>query len=277
MTYRLDFAASNVIEVDVTAAGLLSTIVPIVFRRRRFDLSLEGTAFCIGTLANGEAIFVTARHVLKELAETDGIDAAYIMLPRSREPWSALNVHAVPLKVLSTADTHSDVAAFVVNVDDDTQTRGLEIKMLPVNVSEPVVGAELVGFGYPQKKGVLSFTMRAARGTIEEVHPRKRDSSFVTWPSFRTDADFDFGTSGGPVLDGDGHAIGIVSTSSHGFSYAALIGGLMELKVDLHGVDGSLGELSIKDLMTMGVIATRGQAVLRRDADGVEIDWSSTA
>jgi len=197
MMYRLDFAKSNTIEVDVTEAGLLSTIVPIVLRRKRFDLSLEGTAFCIGTLANGEAIFVTARHVVKKLAETDAIDAAYIMLPRSREPWSALNVHAVPLKVLSTADTHSDVAAFVVNVNDDPQTRGLEIKTLPVAVSEPVVGAELVGFGYPQEKGVLSFTMLAARGTIEEVHPHKRDSSFVTWPSFRMDTDFDFGTSGG--------------------------------------------------------------------------------
>jgi hypothetical protein len=48
----------------------------------------------------------------------------------------------------------------------------------------------------------------------------------------------------------------------------------MELKVDLHGVDGRLGELSIKDLMTMDVIATSGQAILRRDADGVQIDWS---
>jgi hypothetical protein len=135
------------------------------------------------------------------------------------------------------------------------------------------VGAEFVGFGYPQEKGVLSFTMVAARGTIEEIHPHKRDSSFVTWPSFRMDADFDFGTSGGPVLDDDGHVIGVVSTSSHGFSYAALVGGLTELKVDLHGVDGHLGELSIKDLMTMDVIATKGQAILRRDADGVMIDW----
>lgn len=120
-----------------------------MFRRNRFDLSLEDTAFCIGTFANGEAIFVTARHVVRALADTDTIEAAYIMLPRSGVPWSALNIHAVPLKVLATADTHSDVAVFDVNVNDNPATRGLEIKTFPVAVSEPVVGAELVGFGYP--------------------------------------------------------------------------------------------------------------------------------
>jgi hypothetical protein len=61
--YRFDFSTSNTTDVDVTKAGLLSTIVPIIFRRKRFDLSLEGTAFCIAALANGEAIFVTAGHV----------------------------------------------------------------------------------------------------------------------------------------------------------------------------------------------------------------------
>ena len=271
--YRLDFSESNTIEVDVTEAGLLSTVVPIMFRRNRFDLSLEGTAFCIGTLTNGEAIFVTARHVVAKLADTDTIQAAYIMLPRSGEPWSALNLHAIPFKVLSTADTHNDVAAFVVNVDDDLETNGLEIKTLPVNVSKPVVGAKFVGFGYPQEKGRLSFTMLAGQGNIEEVHPGRRDSSFVTWPSFRMDADFDFGTSGGPVLDEDGRVIGVVSTSSHGFSYAALIGSATELKIDLHGVDGRLGEISVEDLMTMDVIVKTGSMSLRRTTDGVVIEW----
>jgi S1-C subfamily serine protease len=271
--YKLDFSESDTIEVDTTTAGLLSTVVPIMFRRNRFDLTLEGTAFCVGTLTNGEAIFVTARHVVAKLAETETIQSAYIMLPRSGQPWSALNVHAVPFRVLSTADTHSDVAAFVVDVNGDPQTQGLEIKTLPVNVSRPVVGSKFVGFGYPQKTGTLSFTMLAGQGNIEEVHPRMRDISFVTWPSFRMDADFDFGTSGGPVLDEDGNVIGVVSTSSHGFGYAALIAGAMELKLDLRGVGGQLGELSIKDLMTMDVIAATGRATLDRTADGVAIEW----
>jgi hypothetical protein len=196
------------------------------------------------------------------------------MLPRSGTPWSALNVHAVPLKVVSSAHTHSDMAAFMVNVNDDPQTRGLEIKTLPVAISEPAVGAECLGFGYPQQKGVLSFTMIAARGVIEEVHPRMRDSSFVTWPSFRTDASFDFGTSGGPVFDADGNVIGVVSTSFTDFSYAALTGGLMELKVDLHCANEQIRELSIGELMEMDVVATYGQAILRRDSDGVVLQWS---
>jgi hypothetical protein len=96
---------------------------------------------------------------------------------------------------------------------------------------------------------------RVAKG-IDNRDPAARSTIPDGWPLMGFVDSNSVINAHGAILDDDGHVIGVVSTSSHGVSYAALIGGLMELKVDPHGVDGQLGELSIKDLMTLDVIAT---------------------
>ncbi len=68
-------------------------------------------------------------------------------------------------------------------------------------------------------------------------------------------------------------SITVPVSTSFAWTISRPLAGAMELKLDLHGVDGQLGELSIEDLMMMDVIPTPGNASLRRSADGVEIEW----
>jgi hypothetical protein len=191
-----------------------------------------------------------------------------------------LNLHRVPIEQISYADSYSDVSVFVVNTNRDPQTTGLAIGTLPVAKSQPVAEMECVALGYPQINGVLNFGMVAALGNIEETHPSRRDNSLITYPSFRTTAEYQHGMSGGPVFATNGHVVGIVSTGFAGaeptevIGYGACLASITELKVDLHGADEEVHEWTLKELMEMGVIAAHGEAVLERSANGVTLKWS---
>jgi Trypsin-like peptidase domain len=273
--YVLDFSASTTIDVDAAAAGLSSTVVPVFFIDNLLP-KIVGTAFCIATLANGEAIYATAGHVLEELKSSDAL-RPFTLLPHVGLPASPLTLRQIPIEQIAYADSSSDVSLFVVNTNRNVYTAGLEIGTLPVAMAEPVEGMECVAAGYPQSTGIINFQLVASLGNVEEIHPRRRDSSFVTFPSFRTTANYEHGMSGGPVWDTNGHVVGVVSTGYDvpgGFiGYAAFLAAIMELKVDLHHAGGQVNEWTIKDLIETGVITTHGKATFERSADGVTLKW----
>ena len=77
---------------------------------------------------------------------------------------------------------------------------------MALDYSELTVGEPI------ELQSVGQIRLSSSRGRIEEVDPSRRDSSRVDFPSFQTDAFYEHGMSGGPVLSGKGGAIGLVSS-----------------------------------------------------------------
>ena len=115
--------------------------------------------------------------------------------------------------------------------------------VLRLSPSVPAVGEKVCGCGYYQMQGdvgqltpdgkleVHYFQNTAyTPGRVAEVYPVRRDSAMLRFPCFRTDARFDPGMSGGPVINQQGNVCGIICSSLPGdelnpqhISYASLI------------------------------------------------------
>jgi hypothetical protein len=112
--------------VDAVESGLQTTVVPVMFRRGGTEVTTEGSAFCVSHLANGEAIFVTARHVIECLGGAHDL-AAFIVLPRGTENNEARrDLQGIPVQQISLSDTFSDVALMMVNTEN-AATAGLRL------------------------------------------------------------------------------------------------------------------------------------------------------
>jgi hypothetical protein len=110
---------------------------------------------------------------------------------------------------------------------------GLSIKQAPpgprdetlhlprFNVLPPIVGEIVTAFGYPRTNARrladasvrLRIDPRTTAGTVQETHYRSRDSAFLPFPCFRTNAQFDPGMSGGPVFNQDNEICGVICSS----------------------------------------------------------------
>ena len=84
----------------------------------------------------------------------------------------------------------------------------------------PKLGSRVFAFGYPRSSvsanAPYTFEARTdastATGTVLTVHDEYRDKGMLKFPCFETNARFDHGMSGGPVLDDQGHVCGIIGT-----------------------------------------------------------------
>lgn len=281
--YEFSFERAESIDVDIDASGLAITVVPVAFSHRG-SFSMQGTAFCVAGFISGDVIFATAKHVVSELAETRETDA-FILLPRGldtkedRRSLIGVRIHQVAL-----AESYSDVAFVVANPKNSELSVVTTLKCLPVTFGPPEVGQHCMALGYPQEPGANSYEMRASRGTIEEVHPRRRDNVMSTFPSFRTNALYKPGMSGGPIIDTSGRVIGIVShgTEAHKLEnvtgYGASIGAIVEMKLDLVNNAGEIEEFAISQLADMGFLGNRRDpaVTLSRNDDGVTLTWAAS-
>jgi len=143
---NFNFDDSEIIVADpVTGHAMQASVVVVLFRGIADQVSSAvGTAFCIGSNPKtGEALFVTARHVIDSLdkaqAEGDGTASvhevgieAFLVLPEPLESggWAYDESHGVPIAQISKALKFCDVALLVVNVNDG-ETAGLAPTRLP--------------------------------------------------------------------------------------------------------------------------------------------------
>lgn len=276
------FDGVNTITVDVLAAGIGATVVPVVYRRNRAEVSIEGTAFCIGASPDStESLYVTARHVVACLDPVDAaIEPRVVLHGNEMQPdgISPRHLHAVPITRVVLADNFSDVALVVVD------RRGTAVdqkvpKPLQISCVEPIVGDNCMALGYPQQVGELRYKLLGCRGPIEEVHADKRDSSFITYPSFRVASEYQPSMSGGPIVTDDGSVIGVVSTGLETgddppIGYGACIASILELRVSLLDGDKVRREFSVPDLMNDGYIPrTTANAEMTRSELGVKLRW----
>lgn len=119
-----------------------------------------------------------------------------------------------------------------------------------IDLMPPAVGDRVVAFGYPgseisypkkENGGVQVFASpKTAVGEVLEVHYTYRDKAMLPFPCFRTNARFDGGMSGGPVVNDQGKVIGIVCSNippenpgDEHCSYVSLLWSSMATLIDM--------------------------------------------
>ena len=193
--------------------------------------------------------------------------------------WDVLRVWLSP---------HTDAAFFSLTPRSDLAAkhswRCPQLELLP-----PRQGERVVGFGYHSSTITLiedekSITVEwydepaTTVGEVMEVHEQLRDSSRLRFPCFRTNARFDGGMSGGPVVNEDGMLCGLVCSAlpasaagEEDVSYAALLwpamGTILDMPRSGFPADESYPAL---DLARDGFIDARGweQVKLFPKSDG---------
>jgi hypothetical protein len=176
------------------SADFQSAIFPLVYLDPRFH-EYNGTAFCIGVLANGQMIFVTAKHVLEPLLSKSTIHV-YLLVPHLIQDLPGrTEVLALPIDAISAFESHNDAAL----VRSDLRLALVDligIRRMPIKMAPAVVGERTLAFGYSRHamRG-QDFTrdFRASHGTVEEVFHKSSDSYFGDYPSFQTNAIYDAG------------------------------------------------------------------------------------
>lgn len=95
------------------------------------------------------------------------------------------------------------------------------ISPLPLSRSQPKVGDELIGIGFPilgsshdGSEAIMRFEERmyGASGVVTTIHPNGVSPS-RPWPTLEIEGDWRGGMSGGPVIDLNGQVVGIISRS----------------------------------------------------------------
>jgi S1-C subfamily serine protease len=289
--FQISFGASRSVVIRPIRADLLTMVVPVAFRSVSSQEMLgQGTAFSLMALASGDALFATARHVVAPFDGNPDIEPLLLLPAGTADQASADRLVGVRISQAAWIDSFCDVALFRVDLRSvtDVPFEGL-IKRLPLGIGEPAVGSTTVALGYTalQFGEDMGFDreLRASLGTIEEVHNDKRDSSLSTFPTFRTDGLYPSGMSGGPVLDERGRVIGVVSDGMDNpmdpgvtaYGYAAQVGALMELAIDLRDDRGQVNEWSMPRLARSALLAVEQGSPLHvaRDADGVTLIWNN--
>src|SRR6185312_7358644 len=138
----------------------------------------------------------------------------------------------------------------------------------------PAIGNKVLGCGYYQMKGNVGDLKEGSKievhysqqtayttGDVVEIHPLKRDSAMLKFPCFRTDARFDPGMSGGPVLNEEGNVCGVICSSLPGdesnpghVSYASLIWPALGTPIELQQSEGPPTAVLVHDLARDGII-----------------------
>lgn len=278
--YSLDFGDRNYVDVDIPRApGISRGVVPIGFWDGATKMSLLASAFCISpTLKSGDVVFATAKHVFADVIEGLAVKP-FIAVPRSSNNLKSLVM--VPIREVCCAEQYADVALFVVNPMRDAPEVESKPAVFKVTFGPPRVGEHCLALGFPQNREATDYRLTASDGVIEEVHERRRDGAFITYPSFRVGASYTPAMSGGPILGTDGRVIGVVSTGcdignpQDAFSYGATIGSILELSLDLYTDSGEMRECPVPYLAHLGFIGDRADPVVTLDRmqDGLTLTW----
>lgn len=287
-SFLFEFVERDFVTFESHVAMVAPFVVPVVVRMGTTVRGL-GTAFCISNIKDGPALFVTARHVVRELEGASGSSEPFVLIPRSRHDGDVPpNLLGGRITHVGVARTFSDIALLSIDLP-------VEVKevpwWLPVDVGAPVVGEHCMALGYsgmmvgaPVSSDDSSVTqywsqrLAASRTAIEEIHSVRRDVGLLDFPCFRVAGFFGPGMSGGPIISEAGNIIGVVSA---GFAhesrtaYGALIAPLAEVVLEL-----KVGQVTkawrVADLMSRGIVVSGGApAQVSRTADGVEVLWGA--
>lgn len=187
-------------------------VFPILRQEPSKDLHLVGTGFFIAQ--NG--IFVTARHVITSVFDSEGIPRQPLVILQ----FDVGNTYYVRPVHRCTHHSVADVAVGVAwPMHHNTSGEPLPNKLLRLSTTPPPIGEVVATYAYP-KTTILHGTPQEVHveptffeGHLIEAFPNGRDSVFFSGPCFRTSMVIHEGASGGPVVGQDGRVFGVNSTA----------------------------------------------------------------
>jgi hypothetical protein len=219
---------------------------------------VSGTAFVIG---RGWA--VTAYHVLEDFAWRynkvrwrDGtLEASFQLLGMLSLDGDTRHL---PLRIMRAwRATPLDIAVLALGVPEDWPNDHLwkvpKISLLPPKIGEPIFGFGFANSSVSQDPSssipTVDLHPRTTTGSVVEVHHELRDTARLPFPSFRTNARFDPGMSGGPIFNGrSGDVCGVICSSlpattdeEDHISYASTLWPIIATLVDTTGTSVSGG------------------------------------
>ncbi|MBN1777451.1 MAG: trypsin-like peptidase domain-containing protein [Clostridiales bacterium] len=208
-----------------------TSVFPIIHDNEK-SLDLLGTAFCISS--NG--FLLTAKHVLKDLTdkkEREGVVKNGVI------DFTELNLYVLyctnivlvegqyfggllPITNI-TYSNESDIALLTIDIPtiDDVRVPLMQFTLSP---GIPKLYQQTMAIGYSKKlvtfngdlsrfQRTINNSLNASKGEIVEIYGNKRDSILLKFPCFRTNARYDHGMSGGPIISVNGGVIGIITMS----------------------------------------------------------------
>lgn len=265
--------------------GLQRAIAPIVVLDGE-ALRVEGTSFAIA-----DGLFLTAKHVVVDDQEEElRSQSLSLYFVGGRHPSGALMGGLVPIKRVYF-QRESDLALlwaqFPMVAGTRVQHDGVEI-----DFTVPAVGQPCVAVGYTAQTRIDSEgtpggpkwsilpKLNASRGIVTEVNSDRRGGGILNVPLFQTDARFDAQMSGSPVFSAvgpRGRVIGVVSSSmdfgGHDdgeVSHASLLWPACAIRLEIDEDDGSVANVSLRQLCERGWIKAEGIAKTSLTSTGVD-------
>jgi len=236
-------------------------IFPIMKQEENGDFLLVGTGFFVS--ANG--MFITAKHVLRDVCNEQGIPEKAIGGFHFREDGTYFPREV--LKAWSSGKTDLSIGILAQAHHNETGDPLVNSRMT-LTLNKPELQEEVVTFAYPdftlKHDGYiqeLSFSPNFYEGIIEENHSEGRDAVVLPWPCYRTSMHIHGGASGGPVVGQSGKVFGVNCCSMEpdtDISYVIPIDDILENGV-LDDIDfkpdGPSGRVHIKELVERGIIS----------------------
>jgi hypothetical protein len=273
-------------------------IMPIVHHRNN-EVRAIGTRFSI----SDRGLVVTARHVVEEIqkihasARADNNEFCGVLSicaePTAENPRNFVG-GILPIVDAWTTNYFLDIALMLVELPVHDETKQyLPIGMMALSPGIPKIGQACIGLGYtlidwkadevPLPE--ISQSYNAARGTLEEIYFPRRDQR-LDFPCFLTDARFDLGMSGGPIISATGQVCGVICSGTElsdstmpRISYGSLIGPALAISLKMTS-RGLSKEFFLWDLVRGGAVfcdATYAQIAVKRGTDTIEIDFGGGA
>jgi len=193
----------------------MSPTVKIVSYKYQFNGYVRGLSSGSGTVVSPDGLVITNHHVIYNEFEEKPMDAFEICITIDVQKEPLCNYTAR----LITSDKELDIALIQIDEKDVFGNALPDLKFLNYQTSSaPVEEQEVQVIGYPASGGE---TITITKGQISGF------DEFNSYSYFKTDTDFDHGSSGGTALDAQGNYIGVPTYIR---SYAENVGYFLDLR-----------------------------------------------
>jgi hypothetical protein len=265
-------ADKKISSLDSFGHKLQQIVMPIVVIESE-EIKVLGTGFVV----NRDGIMITAKHVISDYLPKSGEkvvnkDVGLYALYVTNEPHVSLEKTTIGGFIPITIAWYNDqldiaYCGLQLPIRDGEP---LKLSTLGLSPGIPKIGQKILAFGYygstaklKKEQLLVEYSQNTGLtpGKIIEVHPQSRDTSFLSFPCFQTDALFKSGMSGGPVFTENGAVCGVVCSGvetqeeQDSISYASLIWPTLAMPLTVNFKAGEpLQNIRVYELIKKGLI-----------------------